>query len=52
MSSKDTDEECLMHSKCDNIEIMVNDKKYEVIEELFESRLSRYQFSLEKKNER
>ena len=26
MSSKDTDEKRLMHSKSDNIEIMINDK--------------------------
>ena len=26
ISSKDNDEECIMHSKSDNIEIMVNDK--------------------------
>ena len=31
MSSKDTDEECIMHSKSDNIEIMINDKADEVI---------------------
>ena len=35
MSSKDTDEEGLIHSKSDNIEIMVNDKEYEVIEVTF-----------------
>ena len=26
ISSKDNDEECIMHSKSDNIEIMVNDE--------------------------
>ena len=36
-----------MHSKSDNIEIMVNDKTVEVIEELFQSLLSRYQIGLE-----
>ena len=35
MSSKDNDEERVMHSKSDNIEIMVNNKVDEVIEELF-----------------
>ena len=35
MSSKDNDEERVMHSKSDNIEIMVNNKVGEVIEELF-----------------
>ena len=35
MSFKDNDEEHLMHSKSDNIEIMINDKADEVIEERF-----------------
>ena len=47
MSSKDNDEECVMHSKNDKIEIMVNDKTDEVIEELFKSLHSRYQTGLE-----
>ena len=37
ISSKDHDEECVMHSKSDNIEIMINDKPEEVIEGLFQS---------------
>ena len=41
MSSKDTDKERLMLPKSDNIEIMINDKPDEVIEELFQSLLSR-----------
>ena len=32
----------MMHSKCCNTEIMINDKVDEVIEELFQSLLSRY----------
>ena len=32
ISSNDTDEECVMHSKSDNIEIMIDDKVDEVIE--------------------
>ena len=32
-----------MHSKSDNIEIMMNDKAYEIIEELFDSLKNRYQ---------
>ena len=35
MSLKDNDKEHLMHSKSDNIEIMINDKAEEVIGELF-----------------
>ena len=37
----------MRHSKCDNIEIMVNYKVDEFIEELCQSRLSRYQVGLE-----
>ena len=40
MSPKDTDEERVMHSKSDNIEIMINDRVDEVIKELFDSLLS------------
>ena len=43
ISSRDTDEERAMHSKSDNMEIMINDKADEVIEELFQSLFSRYQ---------
>ena len=37
ISSKDTDEEFAIHSRSDNIEIMIHDKADEVIKELFES---------------
>ena len=37
ISSMDNDEECVMHSKNDNIEIMINDQAKEVIKELFDS---------------
>ena len=47
MSSKDIDEERVMHSKCDSIEIMINDKTDEFIEELFQSILSKFQIGLE-----
>ena len=36
-----------MHSKSDNIEIMINDKPDEVIEKRFESLLNTYQIGLE-----
>ena len=45
--SKDNDEEHVIHSKRDNIEILINDKSDEVIEKLFESLLNRYQIGLE-----
>ena len=47
ISSKDNDKEHVMHSKSGNIEIMSHDKADEVIEEPFESNLSRYQVGLE-----
>ena len=47
ISSKDNDEEPVMHSESDNIEFMVNDQVGEVIEALFESLLNRYQIRLE-----
>ena len=37
VSSIDNDEERVMHSKIDNIEIMINDEADEVIVELFKS---------------
>ena len=43
VSSKDTDEERIIHSKSENIEVKINDEANEVIKELFESLLSRYQ---------
>ena len=47
ISSKDNDEEHVMHSKSDNIEIMINDKADEVIGELFKSLLKIYQNNFE-----
>ena len=46
MSFRDTDEECVRHSKSDNI-VMTYDKADEVIKELLESFLYRYQTGLE-----
>ena len=47
ISSKDNDEESVMHLKGNNIRIMVNDKANEVIEKTFQLLLSRYQIGLE-----
>ena len=47
ISSKDTDEECVMNSKSDDIEIMINHKADEVKEEFFQSLPSRYQIGLQ-----
>ena len=47
VSSKDIDEEHVLHSKSHNIEIMIRDEADEVIKEIFKSLLSRYQIGLE-----
>ena len=47
MSSKDNDEERVMHSKRINVEMMINYKGDEVIAEPFQTLLSRYQIGLE-----
>ena len=47
ISSKDVDEERVMHSKSDNIELMLYDNANEVVNKVFESLLSRYQIDLE-----
>ena len=41
-----------MHTKSDNEEIMTSSDTDEIIEELFESFLQRYEQNLEEKNER
>ena len=46
-SEDDNDEEHVMHSKSDKIEIMTNDEAHEVTEELFKSLLNRYQNNLQ-----
>ena len=46
-SSIDNDEEHVMYSKSDNIEIMINDQADEVLKEIFDSLKSRYQNNLE-----
>ena len=47
--SKDSEEIRSIHSKSDNIEILIGNKTGESIEELFESLLQRYQKELEEK---
>ena len=37
ISSIDNDEECVMHSKSDSVEIMINDEADEVMKKLFDS---------------
>ena len=46
ISSIDNDEYCVMHSKNDNIKIMISDEGDEVIKELFDSLKNRYQNNL------
>ena len=43
VSSIDNGEERVIHSKSDNIEIMINDESDEVMEELFKSLKNKYQ---------
>ena len=47
ISSKDNDEERIMHSKSDNTEIMIIDKANETIGKRLESLLNRYHIELE-----
>ena len=47
VSSKDTDDEQVMHSGNNNVEVMTYDNANEVIEEIFESLFSRYQIGSE-----
>ena len=47
ISSKDSDETRTMHTKSNNIEIMIGIQTDEVIKELFESFLQKYQEGLE-----
>ena len=48
ISSKDNDEERIMHSKSGNKEIMINEKADKIIKNVFKSLLNRYQNNLEK----
>ena len=47
ISSKDSDETHNMHTKSDNIEIMMGSETHDIIDELFESLLQKYQEGLE-----
>ena len=46
ISSKDVEEEHVMHSKSDSIEFGHYDNANEVVDELFESLLSKYKIAL------
>ena len=47
VSSKDFDETCNMHTKTDNIEIIMGSETNDIIEELRESLLQSYHINLE-----
>ena len=47
ISSKVSEDEFIIHSKIDNVEITINDKEDEVIEVLLQSLLPRYHIRLE-----
>ena len=51
ISSKDVDEERVMHTKCDNKEVMTYDDVNDIVNKLFETLLSRYQDNLETRME-
>ena len=46
-SSKVSEEFRIMHSKSDNIEILIDNETHEITEDLFDSLLQRYQKGLE-----
>ena len=48
-SKPDSDETCIMHTKSNNIEIMIGSDTNEVIEKLFESLSDEYQENLKEK---
>ena len=47
-SSKDVEEERVMHSKCDSVEFMSYDNVNDIVDELCKTLLSRYQDNLER----
>ena len=47
ISSKDSDETRTMHTKSNNVEIMIGNETNEIIKDLFESFLQKYQEGLE-----
>ena len=47
ISSKDSDDTRTMHTKSNNVEIMIGSETDEIIEDLFESFLQKYQKGLE-----
>ena len=51
ISSEDSDEACTMHTKNDNIEIMMSSERDEIIKYFFELLLQRYQEGLEESME-
>ena len=46
ISSKDNDEEGVMHSKGDKTELMIYEKADDIIEKIFDSLLSQYQIGV------
>ena len=52
ISSKDSNETRSMHTKSDNIEIMIGNETDEIIKNLFESLFQKYQEGLEKSMKR
>ena len=51
ISSKDFDKICIMRTKSNNIEIMMSNETYDIIEELFESLLQKISRRIRRINE-
>ena len=51
ISSKDSDKICIMRTKSNNIEIMMSNETYDIIEELFESLLQKISRRIRRINE-
>ena len=51
ISSKDAEEECVMHTRSNNIKFTPHDDANEVVDEIFESLCSKYQGKLGKIND-
>ena len=52
ISSKDSDDTRTMHTKSNNVEIMIGSETYEIIEDLFESFLQKISRRVRRINER
>ena len=47
MSSTDSNEKRMLHTKCDSVVIMINEDTYDIIQQLSDSLLNKYKKGLE-----